>query len=385
MPFHSLYTSDLPAWRAYPDYSVPVAAALDRAYVILFGPIDSPRRYEAALHAVESVQNLPMCPPQRLRIDFVKSVVYANLSENVPSLEAIDEAIAGAEALQDTASLRDGLHFRGPILRRVSLLEQAAEDYQRALTLQRELGEVIGAFDPVFELDLLSQLVGYTFYSGHYDAAEQTLEEAHTVAARTPRLSTSRKGKLLLARLDLGEAHLLRWRGEAALALEPASRASAVFTELGSPSNAGRVESMLSDCALDVAERVAQGTHRDSLLRLARRHIDLARAFAQEGEDQMSTWMIRLREARYSRLVRANEDRIAAILKIARLAQAVEDEVMLSEAFTFLGDELASQGEIESALNRYREAIAVMEGSEVPAQEKWARRSIHEWREQQRH
>jgi len=203
-----------------------------------------------------------------------------------------------------------------------------------------------------------------------------------SLAARIPELTATRKGKLVSATLDLGDAHLYRWSGQSTLARAAASNAAEIYAELEAAISAGRVRTLLCDCTLDQIERLPLGTTRDDLIRQTRDDLQLAQNFARESNDYTGTRMIELRQARYSRLTGRNEDRVAAIEGVANAAQSLGDESVLSEAFTYLGDELAARGEIQSALNRYRQAIAVLDGSEALAWETWPRRALHQWYEQ---
>jgi len=173
MAFHSLRLPDLPAWRAYQRYSSRVAEALEAAYRELFAGPDDKRTYLGALRRIEAVQNLPMCLPQRDRVNYVKSWVFRKLDEDELSLDAIDDTIDIAYTLGDLASLRDALHFRGPMLRRVALFGQAAEDLSLALAVHRRISELLSESDPLLELDLLTQLVTYEFFTAHYPLARR--------------------------------------------------------------------------------------------------------------------------------------------------------------------------------------------------------------------
>lgn len=378
MPSFSLRLPDAPRWHVERDYSPAVARALTLAYAYLRRNGRQLKGYSCAANCVRPIVDLPMSARQRTRVAFVLSLAPAAAGDYCTSLFWLDEALDLASQMPDQGDLIDLLYLRGPLNRAVLHFSEAVEDYQDCLALLRADGNETTPTDAAFELEVVSQLAGFEFFLARYESAERLLQEARGLA---PLVAQAPEHRIVAATLAWLEAHLYRWRGQPELALRPAAAAAEVYTEASSPASAARSQMMVADVALDLAERFPDGMDRYGMLRVARPHVQLGLRLARAAHDEIGQGMARLTQARYSRLAGRNEDRIALIEQVARTAQQRDDEALLAQAFTALGDELAALGEEESALNRYREVLAVLDGSDVPALGIWAHRALHHFHE----
>jgi hypothetical protein len=153
-----------------------------------------------------------------------------------------------------------------------------------------------------------------------------------------------------------------------------------VFIEIGTPAASGRIQSVVADIALDLAETFPPGAHgggaRSAFVTLAGPYIERALGLTRESQDVGGEGMALLAHARYSRARRLNEDRLPAIEGVLRTARRLGDVALLAQAHTALGSELTARHESEAALVCYRQVLDALQGSDVPALGIWAHRAI---------
>jgi tetratricopeptide (TPR) repeat protein len=226
---------------------------------------------------------------------------------------------------------------------------------------------------------LLTQLGGFAFYSGRYDEAERLLHEARARTLLTPQPGSQR---LTSATLDWLQALLYRWRNQPALALDPAQAAADVYIEAGSPASAARIQTVLADIELDLAKRLPEGTARAQHIARARGHLHLATRLATEAYDEHGQEMAHLRAIRLAQVAQPGQSQQRRIERVVRVARRLRDDLVLADALTLLGDDLSAQGQIEPAINQYRQVIGLLDGGQAPAVAVWARRALHKHLEQ---
>jgi tetratricopeptide (TPR) repeat protein len=369
LPDSSLHVADAPAWRLAPGYSPIVANALVTAYRVLSRSRDA-KRYDRAYTTVVRLVDTPMAVRQRVHVLYVCGMAQVAVGEYASALRWLDKALDLASSLGATGDIAELLFLRGAVLRALLRLKDAAADYAACLALLREESAGSGPSDAPFELAVLSQLAGFTYYLGQIDRSEQLLRDARKLAPLAP-------GHLVdAATTEWIQAHIFRARSQPELALRPALAAADIYLDAGQPTSAARIQILVAEIALDLADHFTIGSARSAFAKLGHAHTQVAKGLAKEAGDAIGEALAALASARYSRLCGRNENRIARLERVAHTAQQLDDSALLAQAVTALGDELASLGEKEQALNRYRDVISVLDRSDMPTLSLPARRAL---------
>jgi tetratricopeptide (TPR) repeat protein len=220
----------------------------------------------------------------------------------------------------------------------------------------------------------LAELARFEFYTGHFRRAELRLHQAQRLI---PSLTEHRE--LEAANLTWVQAHLDRTRDQSDLALLPAIAVSEVYSRLAPPVSQDRIHVFVAATALDIAAKVENGPsaiNRAPFLLLARSHLARTDQLVREAHDRHGRVLAQVMRARYNLLSGHTADRIGALEKAIQMAQRLEDEALLAEGLTALGDEFAARGERESALNCYRQVLQALDGSQIPALGTFAQRAL---------
>jgi tetratricopeptide (TPR) repeat protein len=373
----SLDIPDEPSWQFLNGYSHYAAARLKRAYALLAAESSRAANATHALHAVLPSLVKRLALPQWLRAYYVVASALLVLDEPLQALEWLHGAFEIAERLpEDLSALTRLLTVRSRAYSASLRYRQAVEDLHRATGLVRKRARRGERLDAPFAVRLLTHEASLRFHLADYRTAEWLLYEAR---ALNPLQGDN---WLESATVDWVKALLYRWRGEPERALGPALTAARAYTLAGAAPSAARIHSVVADVALDQAARLPTSSERNRLLEMAQSHLDLARRLAEEVLDQPGAVLVQLIQVRARRLMRSNENRVAQIERLARTANRFHDHALVGQAFTAIGDEWSSLGERQSSLGAYREALAVLDGSDVPALAVWAQRAIRwdqEW------
>lgn len=361
-------------WRADPAYSPTVAAALRSGFAHI-ASADAPRiNFLWACAEVASCKNATMAPPQHVRVCLLFARTHEVEGAYTDALAYVDRALDVAAHGPFNDDFTDLLLYRAKLERARGRYLIAASDLDACLGLLR--GRARGddtRIDPALRLEILAQLADYEFFLGHLLTAARLVSQAQRLAPRVPHR------RLDAASIAWVQAHLDRLRGYAWEAVHPMLRAESVYAHDAPPISRGRLAYFVAELALDSAARHSDGppaSHRSEPLRLARVHLDAAERLAQQANDRGGRGLVQLARVRYSRLYGGNSDRSARIVDVLRLARRIDDDALLAQAFTALGDELAYQGEHERALDCYRQTIGLMDGSEFPVLALPARRQL---------
>jgi tetratricopeptide (TPR) repeat protein len=257
--------------------------------------------------------------------------------------------------------------------------ETAAGDLEACLALLRDRADGDDeAIDPALRLELLAQLADYEFFLGHFTDAARLVDQAQLLALHAAHRA------LDVAAVAWVQAQLDRVRGLTWDTIAPMLRATTIYSREAPPISQGRIAAFVTELVLDLVERLpdaATGGQRMGLLKLAHMHLTQAEHLARQAKDHPGRGLARLARARYSRLRGTNSDRRRRIEEVIRLGQQLDDHALKAQAFTALGDELASQGEQEGSLDCYRQTIGLLDGSEIPALAVPARRKLLRARE----
>lgn len=370
--FYPLDLADHTDWHSERNYSQQVRGALARVMLLLERSRHRKPAFARAYTLIRPLLDAPMSRHQRLRLSYYAALSRAARSEDRAALHWLDKTLDLESQLRDTADLAT-LHFlRGGIHRRMLRFAAASHDHRRALSILS--GDIARAHyhSTDFHMEVLTQLVGFEFYRGHYDEAQRYLRQTDRLMPYVTRHSIPE------ATLWWMRSLLNRWAGRAKGALCDALAAIDVFREQGSATSAERIILHAVDCTLDIAERLdMHSSARHRTLTETHRDLRAARKLATWDGDEYGHVLVTLGEVRLSRLEGRNEDRQHTIEQMLFKAQALEDEILIAQSFTTLGDEFAAHDERDSANTCYRAAIDALDGSDSLAAGVWAWRGLH--------
>ena len=368
---------DHPSWHNHHDFSPALARILPQAFALLSTNLLAD--YNQALELV-----LPFIPqtavaPQRLRVCYIVASCLAAFDQYDEALVWLDEALDLALLLRDDNAALDLIILRSGLNRALLHVGEAAGDLHTALALLDQKTLESHTTQAGLKLHFTAHLAGFEYYLGRYATAETLVAEARTLARDaydTHDTHDTRDALLDAATVEWVQTHLYRLRGRPEEALRTSLAAATVFTEAGSPISAARAQALVAEVAMDFVAMSPADADRSAFLKLAWPHLSMATSLAHEAHDPVGSLMVRLTRIRYGRLRRSNENRIAMIETVIRKARKLGDIALVAEAFTTLGDELAADGESESALNLYRQVVAMLDGGDFPAVGIEARRAL---------
>lgn len=365
---------DHPSWRKETNYSQELARVLPRAFALL--TTNSVIDYNKALELVLPFVPQVVIAPQRLRVCFIVASSLAAFEANSEALVWLDEAIELAIQGERDDAVLDMLLLRASLYRAISHFSQAAGDMSTGLILLDQQYHEGNAPVTDLKLHFTANLAGFEYYLGHYEVAEQLLDDARMLSHDLP------AALIEAATIEWIQTHIHRLRRRPEEAIRTSLAAATVFTESGSAISAARAQALAAEAAMDYVSAFRAYADRSAILKLAWPHLSMATNLAREAHDPIGRLMIQLTRIRYGRLRQSNENRIAKIENIIRKARNFGDTALVADAFTSLADELAASGETESARNLYQQVLAMLDGGDFPAVGVRARRALmipREW------
>lgn len=380
MLLRSIRFPDQPDWRDDLDYSWSAREALLEAYSALHQGPQRLSAYAEAFATIQPVLDSPMATRQRIRVCYVCAMAFAAIGESSEALFWLDNALALGCDLGNTVDLLDLLYLRGSINRSMLRYSDAALDYRDYLAVLDELGisaDMPDASGAPLNLDALVQLAGAEFFRGQYAEAQQVLARVQAALPETALTGSDADMRLVGATHSWFQSLSLRWRGRPQEALAPATIAADVYAQLGSPISAARGQLIVADTLLDIAAQSTTRAEQQLHASRARPYVDAGLVLVRAAGDPIGESLLGLANARVSRLIEIEDDRMGMIEHALRTAQQCEDEALLAQAFTALGDELISRREYEAARYRFRDVRHLLDGSDVLALGVWARRAEH--------
>lgn len=378
MLLRSIRFPDQPHWRDDLNYSSSAREALVEAYRALHKGSSNRGSYAEAFATVQPLLDSTMAIHQRIRTCYVCAMALAAIGESSEALFWLDNALTLGCDVGDSVDLLDLLYLRGAINRRMLRYSDAALDYRDYLAILDDLGaspDTSDAHDTPLNLDALVQLAGAEFFRGQYDTAQSILARAQDALPEDALTSSDIDMRLIAATHSWFQSLFLRWRGQPREALASASTAARVYTQLGSPVSAARGQLILADTLLDIAALSQTPLEQQLAAFRAHPYVQNGLALAQMSSDPIGESLLGLAHARVSRMMGIEVERMDKIEHALRIAQQYEDDAVLAQAFTALGDELVSRGEYEAARYRYRDVRHLLDGSDVLALGVWARRA----------
>jgi tetratricopeptide (TPR) repeat protein len=364
MQFARLLLPDAPTWRLDPDYSQALGTALAAAFARVPWLSAQPDDFLTACMMVAPALDAAMAPQQRIRVGFLFARAHQADHNYEPAIRWVDEILTVALRAQARAEFLELLAFQGILFRSAEKFQAAADNLEASLDLLYYHARDEAEVDSALELEFLAQLATYEFFLARFDQAIETTDLARRIM---PRVSTK---PLAAASVAWVQAHLDRLRGMPERALPLALQAAEVHAREASITSQDRIEAFVAEVALDLAERVPSGpsaTNRAPFLTLARTHRRRAEQLARAAHDLPGLALINLTRVRESRLRGRNEARVPILESVLTTARKLQDTALLAQALTTLGDELAAGTNSEQAKNCWRQALAALEGSEVPA------------------
>ena len=365
----SIEFPDEPEGQRDPRRSPHVAGALTAAYIQI-----KRRNVPAAYAAIEPYLRWPMDDLQRIRMLYIRAMYTVHIRDLNNAVAHLDEALTLAlrreyiDACVPLAYLNASIHYERHSLISAAHYYRIALDALRTTTSMREERK-----DAALKLEILSRLGTMYFYLGRHTTAMRALNQARLVWHLVPD-SLLRRGAI-----EWTTALIMRWRGRPYEALPHAEAALEVYQHLGHPSEQARLHSVMADIELDIAAAQTDNVGRDSLhlmLTLARAQVTDALGQSQLAHDSGAHGLALLNVARLNRMAKPFENGIPAIEDIIEMAQRLGDAPLLGQAYTALGDELASHGEQASSLNVYRVALDVFKATDAKAYAVWAQRPL---------
>ncbi len=380
----SIRFPDMALFHHSRNYSGIVRNALYDAYVALHRAPRDLSVYNEAMAAITPILDLPMATRQRIRVEYVCGSAFAAVNNYSEAIAWLDAAIDLARKLLNKntdrlgiGDLLDLLYLRGILHRSVLHYSAMAADYREYLALIQQQRQSPDALEAPQTLEVLVQLGGAEFFLAHYDEAQQLLDNARYLLPAITRLGPTAETQLVAGSLEWFQSQLDRWRGQSTRALGAASRAAGIYREFGSPISAARAQLIVAEIQLDLAAQRSTREGRRLQARPAQAQITAGLRLAAEAADPVGTALLEFAEARRSRLEGLNTDRLGAIDRLVQIGQHLHDTGILAQAYTALGDELMFQGDAENAANHYHEALAQIDGSDIPALGVWAWRALY--------
>jgi tetratricopeptide (TPR) repeat protein len=247
---------------------------------------------------------------------------------------------------------------------------EAADDLLDCREILRTLNETDVTAMLTFEVDVLADLAGFEFMFEEYDEAMGHLQEAGRLLGQVPRN-------------ELGPAHvhwiwalLHRWRGDLPQALLSAQSAATIYTVGDSLVSLGRLQTVVGDIALDLAEYFPEGDVRDSYIMLSTPYVAQALNLAISNADITGEYLALMLNARRTRARGYGSVDVSLYDRAIRHAERYGDIALLTNVYTQLGQEFGAKGDGEQAAVCFGKALSTCEKSDVSALGIWARRAL---------
>lgn len=382
MPYVSIHIADDSSWCELNGYSAHVATTLGWAYRALKHGTHTLAAYEEILRRVGPLAAQPMAWPQCLRLRYVLGMCYAGLDAYTDALIQLAAALAIATDHRDWEAFAEIAFLSGSVKNGQGHFGEGITDQLLCVTTTRELREQASAAGrsaaPLASLEMLAHigLATAQFMRTHYDDSASHLDEATRLFTGNPQTD------LAAANITWLRANHDRWQGAIESALAHAQRAAEIYARSGPPAGYGRIQAIVADIALDLAESfpVVPPTYgHDAYLTLARPYLERALALAREQQDRGGEGLALLALARVTRIETVGTgNTLPTIEAVLALANAMHDAALRAQAYFTLGRELAAHGEFSRSRTCYRLALAELDSTEGNAMRLWPLRALLE-------
>lgn len=372
----SLRFPDLPHWHDAEEYSESVARLLIRAYDHLNRAPGELRSYGRAFDLLAQAYSENMSIRQRVHVCYVlgkacMAIGQAPLAYDYFS-EAIELLLDPEDHIDDIKALLHMAFFRATASSWQLKYREAANDLLECRDILRALQEADVTALATFAVNVLADLAGFEFMLERYGKAMEHLAEAGTLLPGIP------QGELGPAHVHWVWALLHRWRGDLPRALHSAHIAATLYASADSPVSFGRLQTVIGEVSLDLAEFFPEGDARNSYIMLSTPYTAQALDLARSNADTTGGHLATMLDARLTRLRGDGGNRVPLYECVIRYARSQKDIALLTTAHTQLGYELNARGDAEQASVCFREALASCERTEVSALGVWARRALRQ-------
>lgn len=356
-------------------HSPTFAAILTHAYEYL-----AQKAFDNVERVISTPTAWPIAYTQNVRRLFVLARVAHHREEYAKAAAFYEEAMALCEARNWLVEFARLAIWRAEAYHELQLFGPAADVAESGLDAWLVLRRGSEAVDISFETELRDRLSVEQFLLGEYESA---LQQTRAALRGVQTLPAAEQAALRAADLEWTIALLHRWRNDTRNARRQILSALKTYESLGSADALARLRIVVADIALDALIPLGSGIayhYREDLVRLARTQLTLARDSIEEAgnSDQAGRCMCLLAQARLSRALGEDENRLALIESVGRVAERLHDLPLIGQVYTALGDEFGALGRTgkESQRNCYRRALGVIEASYAPAYGAWARRGL---------
>lgn len=367
---HLLSSPDRAEEHINPHWNRKVATALRRAYAFI-----ELEDLSAAAVSVRPFLGHTMGTIQRLRVLFVLSLEAAESYRLKEAFDFVEEALDLSVDMNDLDSCATLAYHGASVLHNMQQFVDAAKYYDIALDALRSSENWNPERRAPREFDLLVSLAIEEFSRARFSEANDFL----SAAAHLPLVSADHQ--LRVARAGWIAALLARWQGDYPLALQRALASYTTYVNFGTPIERARMSLTLADVYLDFASppgNVPSSTEYGRIADLSERPIMEALVSTRSSGDSAGEGLALLTYVRYLRVSRRNEDVLGIIAMVEHLSCRLQDLPLLGQAYTARGTELMSRGERSQALESFREALEVLNASQVLAQAIWPQRALRE-------
>jgi len=352
-------------------HSPTFAHILERAYTHM-----AEGDFTGAEQLVAPYRLWPIAMSQRLRQLFILATAAHQRGDYLCSITFLDEAMALSRCLEAPAEYAQLSLLCAEAHHSLQAFDAAARVAGLGLDAWLGLGKGSDPADVSLEIDLRDRYSVELFLLGR---CEEALGQCYAAQILLQSQPMSRQRALRAAGVDWTLALLHRWRGNYQLAERHVLAAAPIYERWGSLEELARLRIVAADISLDMMVPMGGGRadqFREDLI--PRTQVSLTQALAAASSDPAARGMATLAQTRLSRALALDEDRLARIESIGRVAEQLQDLPLLAQVYTALGDEFAAAGtaNLESQLNCYRRTLGVVESSGVGAYGLCARRGL---------
>lgn len=361
-------------------YSLVVANALTRFHRLLSEASHTPssiHQVSEASKELRAYQQKPMAVRQRLLLEYLLAWAATQEGDLRAALIHLDASLVQAERLRDWRAYCELAWRAGIAGQQLGFYVDAHCYLNEALDAIHNLVQHGDSPDSNLQFDLHLRLASVHFELALFPETRRHLEEA-SMLLRSLGAHAYRQA----ASLRWIQALLYRWQGQLPAALDSAMLA-ADDLERAVPSGAlARIQLVVVETALDLAERFTHAPLAPSSLGyaiymdVANRYIHSSMQLTQKAADPVDAMISRLLVHRWRRLGHIGGNRLAAIESVAHDAEMFGDMSVVGRAHTMLGDEHIAQGEREAALTCYRRASDILYRHKYLAAAIWPRRAL---------
>lgn len=381
-------TLDDPQWRVESNYSTAIASLLQQAAPILTPEGMQGPTWHVTLQRLTQSLGRPMSTHQRQRVLYMLACAAAAKHNHQRAIDYSEDALGLALELDDTEAVAESSFALG---REHAALQHFAESVNATeiclIAVTASGGMDVDARPSLLAraADAMLALSSCEYVRGHFDAAENWLDQADALLPRLP------NGLIVAGSSAATRALLARARG----LLEVAQNRALIALDIAELCHEAKLRwsrGLVVETTLDLAEALPggpSGAVGRSLLALAREYVDnpprVPRAEGQRGEAPMrlTDAVACLASIRYLRMAGAAgvPDRLVAIEHVIAHAERHNSSALLGLAYTALGDDLAARQAQGPAIRSYELALQAIEGRDMAAIGLRARRALLRYQE----